>query len=61
MCGIAGILNYDSSDLGRLVSEMIGAISYRGPDDSGVWFDERVGIAFGHARLSRFHLAVDMP
>lgn len=57
MCGIAGILNDSSSEPGRLVSEMIGAIRYRGPDDSGVWCDERVGIGLGHARLSILDLS----
>src|SRR3990167_6222152 len=57
MCGIAGILNDRSSEPGRLVSEMIGAIRYRGPDDSGVWCDERVGIGLGHARLSILDLS----
>jgi len=57
MCGIAGILNYRASEPGHLVSEMIGAIRYRGPDDSGVWCDERVGIGLGHARLSILDLS----
>lgn len=52
MCGIAGVLNNRSSDTGRLVSEMIGAIRHRGPDDSGVWCDPSAGLGLGHARLS---------
>jgi asparagine synthase (glutamine-hydrolysing) len=31
---------------------MAQAISRRGPDDVGVWFDETLGIALGHRRLS---------
>ena len=31
---------------------MIAAISYRGPDDSGAWYNEKQGIALGHARLA---------
>ncbi len=57
MCGIAGVLNYRGSETNRLVSEMIGAIRYRGPDDSGVWCDERVGVGLGHARLSILDLS----
>lgn len=57
MCGIAGILNDRSSETGRLVSEMIGAIRYRGPDDSGVWCDPSVGLGLGHARLSILDLS----
>ena len=57
MCGVVGVLNYRESEPNRLVSEMIGAIRYRGPDDSGVWCDERVGIGLGHARLSVLDLS----
>ena len=57
MCGIAGVLTYRGSAPNRLVSEMIGAIRYRGPDDSGVWCDERVGVGLGHARLSILDLS----
>lgn len=57
MCGVVGVLNYRESEPNRLVSEMIGAIRYRGPDDSGVWCDERVGVGLGHARLSILDLS----
>ena len=36
---------------------MVASIRYRGPDDSGVWLDERVGIGLGHARLSILDLS----
>jgi len=49
MCGIAGVLNYDS-DPEHLLSQMISMINYRGPDETGVYLDDRV--AMGHARLS---------
>lgn len=57
MCGIAGILNYRASEPGHLVSEMIGAIRSRGPDDAGVWCDQSVGLGLGHARLSILDLS----
>lgn len=57
MCGIAGIFNHDQSDPGRIVSEMIGAIRYRGPDDWGVWCDGDYGLALGHARLAILDLS----
>ena len=57
MCGIAGILNSRADDPTHLVSEMIGAIRYRGPDDSGVWVDQTAGVALGHARLSILDLS----
>src|SRR5574337_1194482 len=57
MCGIAGIFKRAQSDPGRIVSEMIGAIRYRGPDDWGVWCDPSVSLALGHARLSILDLS----
>jgi len=51
MCGIAGIVNFDDSRVDRsLLERMIGAIGYRGPDESGVMCDRNAGLA--HARLS---------
>ena len=45
------------SEAGSLVSGMIAAIRYRGPDDSGVWCDPMFGLALGHARLSILDLS----
>ena len=36
---------------------MTGALSHRGPDDSGVWIDSEAGIALGHRRLSIIDLS----
>lgn len=36
MCGIADALQHTEPDLYRVVSEKIGAIHHRGPDDWGV-------------------------
>jgi asparagine synthase (glutamine-hydrolysing) len=36
---------------------MVEAIRYRGPDDSGVWSDDSLGVAIGHARLSILDLS----
>ena len=52
MCGLAGILNLnhpspiDDTVLGRMVS----VIGHRGPDESGLYLDNQVGL--GHCRLS---------
>jgi asparagine synthase (glutamine-hydrolysing) len=53
MCGIAGIVSTNGRhappDI-ELIRSMVGAIRYRGPDEYGVYRDERAGL--GHARLS---------
>jgi len=51
MCGIAGIVDYkNESDRKPLVSEMLSVISYRGPDDSGI-YNSRFS-TIGNVRLS---------
>src|SRR4051794_18075922 len=59
MCGIAGFLlleeNEADFDPARRLAEMIGTIRHRGPDDQGIWFDGRCGLA--HARLSIIDLS----
>ena len=56
MCGIAGFVDAGSSrnaeSLTRLCETMCQSIRHRGPDDQGVWIDERAGIALGQRRLS---------
>jgi asparagine synthase (glutamine-hydrolysing) len=57
MCGIAGIFNmmgHDGVSLKTLQS-MVGALYHRGPDESGYYLDDRIGL--GHARLSIIDLA----
>lgn len=49
MCGIIGYSG--SFDPARL-SDALRAIAHRGPDDSGVFVDDRAEVGMGHARLS---------
>lgn len=51
ICGIAGFLGRVPSFVSCL-SSMAHSISHRGPDDSGIWFDEQLGVGLAHARLS---------
>lgn len=55
MCGFTGFyLNSPDSkeSLIQQVNLMSNAIMHRGPDDSGAWIDEGIGLAIGHRRLS---------
>jgi asparagine synthase (glutamine-hydrolysing) len=58
MCGLTGV--FTRRALGPLTSSlepMVGAIVHRGPDDSGLWADDRAGIGFGFRRLSILDLS----
>ncbi|MBW2152793.1 MAG: asparagine synthase (glutamine-hydrolyzing) [Deltaproteobacteria bacterium] len=53
MCGIAGF--FCSKDFRRLKDSLLQAsllLSHRGPDDSGLFFDNRAGVGLAHRRLS---------
>src|SRR4051812_2253159 len=56
MCGIAGIINkrgkLSRDRLGQLAEGMADRMSYRGPDDSGVWVSPDGRCALSHRRLS---------
>jgi len=56
MCGIAGFVSVEQSSCGRdVLVRMMDAIQHRGPDESGVFHDDRVFL--GHRRLSIVDLA----
>ncbi len=58
MCGIAGIATWRSD--GRMCEQikcMIAPLVHRGPDDHGMWVDEKCGIGLGHRRLSILDLS----
>jgi asparagine synthase (glutamine-hydrolysing) len=52
MCGICGVYNFnkDKSVSERVLTEMSQVIAHRGPDDSGIYIDNFIGL--GHRRLS---------
>jgi asparagine synthase (glutamine-hydrolysing) len=57
MCGVAGIFDArreGRADPGRIAA-MTAALAHRGPDEKGIYVDDRVGL--GHARLSIIDLA----
>jgi asparagine synthase (glutamine-hydrolysing) len=57
MCGIAGIYNLNGPTGVSLpaIERMITVLHHRGPDETGVYLDDRVGL--GHARLSIIDLS----
>lgn len=59
MCGFAGFLSVAGQERHSEITlrAMADAIKHRGPDDSGIWFDESAGIGFCHARLSILDLS----
>lgn len=50
MCGIAGVLCFDSPPEIGLVRRMLSRVPHRGPDGSGIYRDRHV--ALGHVRLA---------
>lgn len=50
MCGIAGIIDYRGTAGKPVIEAMLRAISYRGPDESGIYFSPCATI--GNVRLS---------
>ena len=61
MCGIVGILdrfnNFSTEILNATVKSMSNRVNHRGPDSSGLWFDDKYGISIGHERLSIIDLS----
>lgn len=59
MCGIAGIVSKDPSEisLGR-VKKMTDSIVHRGPDGEGQWLSDDGKVGLGHRRLSIIDLSV---
>ena len=57
MCGIAGYVERGAADLEGPCRRMAAALTRRGPDDAGLWFDAASGVALGHRRLAIIDLS----
>src|SRR3990167_8868870 len=59
MCGIAGFFTHRGGLDEGVLKKMGDTIAYRGPDDSGTWFEasERGSVGFAHRRLSILDLS----
>jgi asparagine synthase (glutamine-hydrolysing) len=56
MCGITGFIDFSNisnkDGMQKNILRMKDTLTHRGPDDSGVWYDQDAGIYLGHRRLS---------
>jgi asparagine synthase (glutamine-hydrolysing) len=61
MCRIAGIISkkLKTEEIRFKVSLMCESLKHGGPDDSGIFLDEKVNLAFGNRRLSIIDLSVN--
>jgi len=57
MCGLAGFISFESSNLKDSLIRMINTLAHRGPDDQDIWLEAGVGLA--HRRLSILDLSPD--
>ncbi len=57
MCGLAGFISIESSNLKDSLIRMINTLAHRGPDDQDIWLQAGVGLA--HRRLSILDLSPD--
>src|SRR5262245_41225245 len=54
MCGICGLAGRVTRDT---VARMTATLAHRGPDDHGLFLDERAGLGLGHRRLAIIDLS----
>jgi asparagine synthase (glutamine-hydrolysing) len=52
MCGILGVLSVTGATSEAQLCALLRTLRHRGPDDSGSWQDESLGVLIGHTRLA---------
>jgi len=60
MCGFVGVIynkKHSKEHLRDVTNRMLTPIEHRGPDSSGIWLNEKMGITLGHRRLSIIDLS----
>jgi asparagine synthase (glutamine-hydrolysing) len=61
MCGVAGLwdvrLHISQHAAGAAIQRMTCVLTHRGPDDGDYFYDQEVGFALGHSRLSILDLS----
>src|SRR5579871_5562599 len=61
MCRIAGMISQKlpPEEIREKVKVMCYALQHGGPDDEGIFVDEKAGLVFGHRRLSIIDLSAN--
>jgi len=58
MCGIVGILRFDSKNIQEFeIKNFTKSLHHRGPDGSGIYLGNKNNIGFGHTRTSIFDIS----
>jgi len=57
MCRIAGIFDYNSISLQEDILRMRDSMKRGGPDDEGIYLDDKLPLALGHRRLALIDLS----
>lgn len=57
MCGIAGILSFNSKVEKTQIKQLTDVLAHRGPDGEGQWVNVKSNIGLGHRRLSIIDLS----
>lgn len=57
MCGIVGFCSCNKRTDKTVLTSMRDALTHRGPDDAGIYFDEENNVGLGHRRLSVLDLS----
>ena len=59
MCGITGIISAKNNHFlySNKLKKMVNDINFRGPDDQGIWFNNKRNVYLAHARLSILDLS----
>lgn len=55
MCGLVGFISKNKNE--EILRDMLKIQDYRGPDDRGIFFDEKSGVHLGHNRLAIIDLS----
>jgi asparagine synthase (glutamine-hydrolysing) len=60
MCGIAGFIDFKKNSTEEILADMACAVSHRGPDGQGIYFQQTkdAAIGLGHRRLSIIDLSI---